>query len=327
MAAVSNPLNKSTGHIRKIDLLRDLEHIANLIEICFPIHLDRDGQTYVKQMRKAARDLRIMGWLSNLADLGGMKNSGFVWEQGGRIVGNLSLIPFTEKGQKIYLIANVAVHPDFRRQGIARRLTFHALQFLQSQGISSIWLQVKEDNPAAVDLYRSVGFVSQDVRTTWRFRPKDYLGTNRVHRVPVRIKRRSKRDWPQHQRWLENAYPPKIRWNLPVDFKRFSADSLQGIFNTLDGIKLRHWSVYSSGNCVGVVTWQKTNSYAHNLWFALDESVEAEVLAQTLDLISRHLPRRHPLSLDYPKGRCQDLFEAARFTHFRTLIWMKYNPK
>lgn len=61
------------------------------------------------------------------------KNSGFVWEENGQIIGNLSLIPSTKGGRRVVVIANVAVHPDHRRRGIAHELTQRALQTLRQQ--------------------------------------------------------------------------------------------------------------------------------------------------------------------------------------------------
>ena len=46
--------------IRKIDIACDLNPVADLIELCFPSHLDPDGKTDVNEMRKASRDMRLM---------------------------------------------------------------------------------------------------------------------------------------------------------------------------------------------------------------------------------------------------------------------------
>ena len=96
---------------------------------------------------------------------------GFVWQENGEIVGNISLIPFTTLSRKIVLIANVAVHPDFRRKGIARSLTVAALEQAQSNHIRSIWLQVRDTNESALNLYKSLGFVEKARRTTWTLLP------------------------------------------------------------------------------------------------------------------------------------------------------------
>ena len=76
----------NSRHIRKLDLSRDLDNVADLIEGCFPIHLDHDGQTYIKEMRKAARDMQLRGWLSKLVSMGSINASGFVCEKDEKII-------------------------------------------------------------------------------------------------------------------------------------------------------------------------------------------------------------------------------------------------
>ena len=55
-----------------------------------------------------------------------MPLTGYVWVEGERIVGNVSLIVFHHQRHKLNMVANVAVHPDFRHRGIARALTERA---------------------------------------------------------------------------------------------------------------------------------------------------------------------------------------------------------
>jgi len=160
-------------HIRRFDLTRDLDPVADLIELCFPIHLDPDGKAYIDEMRKIAWEMRLMGRLVGFSDQYPAKNSGFVWEENGQIIGNLSLIPSTKGGRRVVVIANVAVHPDHRRRGIAHELTQRALQTLRQQGETEAWLQVRDDNPPAIQLYRRSGFSEQALRTTWRICPRD----------------------------------------------------------------------------------------------------------------------------------------------------------
>ena len=309
-------------HIRRLDLSRDLDQVADLIEICFPIHKDQDGQTYVKEMRKAARDMRMMGWLTNLAEMGSQRASGFVWEQDGNIIGNLSLVPFQKDGRRIHLIANVAVHPDYRRQGIGRALTVHAISFLQRRGDKQTWLQVRDDNPGAIDLYRSVGFVDRFAPTTWRISPFEFTALPTPRFPELVIRRRKPADWKDQQQWLDFTYPHELRWNLPVDFRRFAPGFLQGLENFLDGVSLRHWTVVSEDKNLGTITWQKTKSFANNLWLAFPEEIENKVLPGALQMVLNRLAKRHPLSIDYPKGRASPDLRALGFENFRTLIWM-----
>jgi len=55
-------------------------------------------------------------------------------------------------------IATLAVHPDFRREGIAKRLLMVALQEAIQNGAHKAMLEVRANNETAQDLYRHFGF-------------------------------------------------------------------------------------------------------------------------------------------------------------------------
>ncbi len=55
-------------------------------------------------------------------------------------------------------IATLAVHPELRRQGIARKLLCAALKDAAEDGMLSALLEVRAGNEAAQDLYRKFGF-------------------------------------------------------------------------------------------------------------------------------------------------------------------------
>jgi len=55
-------------------------------------------------------------------------------------------------------VATLAVHPDYRRRGIARRLLAEALRFGVQQGARMATLEVRAGNLAAQGLYRQFGF-------------------------------------------------------------------------------------------------------------------------------------------------------------------------
>src|ERR1044072_6092134 len=104
-------------HMRPLNVLRDLSAVADLIELCFSPTIDNDGQRYLSDMRRASRDDSFLHWASRMTETASMPLMGYVWEQDGRIIGNASLIPFGDKGKRIYPNPNVATHPPSRRQG------------------------------------------------------------------------------------------------------------------------------------------------------------------------------------------------------------------
>jgi ribosomal-protein-alanine N-acetyltransferase len=55
-------------------------------------------------------------------------------------------------------IATIATYPDYRRQGIGRRLLSHALRRAMEEGARSSFLEVRESNLAAQEMYRQFGY-------------------------------------------------------------------------------------------------------------------------------------------------------------------------
>ena len=62
-------------------------------------------------------------------------------------------------------IATLATHPDFRRQGIGKNLLLHTLSFAKEEGAQSAFLEVREGNFAAIEMYRQFGFIENGRRS------------------------------------------------------------------------------------------------------------------------------------------------------------------
>ncbi|HEY7712914.1 MAG TPA: ribosomal protein S18-alanine N-acetyltransferase [Candidatus Binatia bacterium] len=61
-------------------------------------------------------------------------------------------------------IHNLAVHVDFRRRGIARRLLQSVVEEARRQSISRVMLEVRKSNLIAQKLYQQVGFTTTGIR-------------------------------------------------------------------------------------------------------------------------------------------------------------------
>ncbi len=62
-------------------------------------------------------------------------------------------------------IATIATHPDFRKQGIGEKLLSFVLQSAKDEGAVGSFLEVRESNSAALELYRKFGYVESGRRT------------------------------------------------------------------------------------------------------------------------------------------------------------------
>ena len=55
-------------------------------------------------------------------------------------------------------IFRLAVHPEWRRQGIGSRLVTECLRVARSRGVTAAVLEVRRSNTEAIELYRKFGF-------------------------------------------------------------------------------------------------------------------------------------------------------------------------
>lgn len=78
----------------------------------------------------------------------------WVAEVDGRIVGMIVNWLLVDEAH----VATIATHPDFRRRGIARTLLTHALRYMRDEGAVSSFLEVRESNTAAQEMYRKFGY-------------------------------------------------------------------------------------------------------------------------------------------------------------------------
>ena len=68
---------------------------------------------------------------------------------------------------------NIAVHPDYRRQGIGRDLVLALAEALQKKGIRGLMLEVRQSNAPAITLYEQLGFQQVGMRPNYYRNPKE----------------------------------------------------------------------------------------------------------------------------------------------------------
>ncbi len=307
------------SQLRPLNPRRDLCAVADLIELCFAETLDGDGKRYLQRMRQVAR--KGNNWFNSAAFQMSVTTEGFIWEENSQIIGNISLIPFANFGAPIYLIANVAVHPDARRRGIARALTDAALEWIQKRRVRSVWLQVRDDNLPAVNLYESAGFIERARRTTWTVQPGKLEG---VTLSGARIVSQKPRHWKLQRQWLRQNYPDDLFWYWPLRLGAFRPGLLTQMINFFTETRLRHWGVEKDGELFGLLSWRATTAYADQLWLATPPENEDVVLRAALPFIYWKERSRRPLSFDLPVGRAADTLQQFGFISSHTLVWMEY---
>lgn len=91
------------------------------------------------------------GFRATLETPGG---AGFVAEEDGALVGYV----LTLNAGRVAEVLNVAVAPEHRRRGLARRLVARAVGALEAEGVREMFLEVRESNAGALRLYEDAGF-------------------------------------------------------------------------------------------------------------------------------------------------------------------------
>jgi ribosomal protein S18 acetylase RimI-like enzyme len=325
MASVSLPAHPTTAsrHVRPLNVLRDLPRVADLIELCFATNMDSEGQSYIRQMRRASHDISFMRWASNAIESASLPLSGFVWEQDGRIIGNASLVPFRHKGRRIFLLANVATHPDHRRKGIARALTEQVMRQARQRGADEVWLHVREDNPGAVQMYSDLGFVERARRVTWRLRKEagsSLFRSNQAHGLPA-VTGRLPQFWPQQLIWLNQLHPEELSWYRSPNWHHLKPGLWSTFYRLFIELDLRQWAIQKNGKLQGVLVWIPAMQHMP-LWLACDPGADSLSITSLLLHAYRDLAYRPNLTLEHPAGLQEDAIQAAGFTISRTLIWM-----
>jgi len=70
-------------------------------------------------------------------------------------------------------VMNVAVHPDYRRQGIGEKLMLALTDTLREKGIKYLMLEVRQSNAPAIALYEKLGFTQVGLRPNYYRSPKE----------------------------------------------------------------------------------------------------------------------------------------------------------
>jgi GNAT superfamily N-acetyltransferase len=321
MASITVPTREDAHpHLRPLSILRDLPAVADLVELCFADTMDGEGRRYVQDMRRSGSDNAFLKWASRAAETTSLPLTGYVWEENGRIVGNASLVPFRHRGQRLYLIANVAVHPDHRRKGIARALTERALQHIRDKKINDIWLHVRDDNPSAIHLYQTLGFTERARRTTWKAATDSRIP---LLDTDIAITGRHPTYWATQRHWLSRLYPNLLAWHRNWNFNSLKPGLWTWLTLLFVDINIRQWAATRKDNLLATLAWIPEGR-GEGLFAGAGAGSDPEALTALLIRARRELYHLYPsISMDFPVSQFDDAIQSAGFKPARTLIWMQ----
>ncbi|MFW5941457.1 MAG: N-acetyltransferase family protein [Chloroflexota bacterium] len=327
-APISYPTRSQNGP-RPINLRKDIPQVLALLNAAFGPSLDAEGRHMLDRMSLAQQPWLVLQ-LRKMVD--GMV-PGFVWEESGKVVGNVSVLTSSVKGR--YLVANVAVHPDYRRRGIARMLMEEVIDLVESRGGRQILLQVKDDNLAAIRLYEGLEFVDVGHVTSW------YASHSKIRLLPIAASTHSPdqvgdlfirplrgAEWHTAWRLDQRSMPPDLNWPEPLPENAYKKSVWRWIENLFAGRKIESWIAEErQGSMVGLATIVSELGRVHSLSLRVHPQwrgqVERPLLAKLLRRLN-YLARRS-VRMDHPDDDriTGELLKEANFVPRRTLAVMR----
>ncbi len=149
--------------MRPLKLPQDLKVLAEIIPPSFQYpenpewsFAEDEIESTLNTLRSLKRFWPIISFIQKIYP--GLRNilRGFIWEEDGKPVGLVN--GQTRGNTDNWVIGNVAVLPEYRRRGIARKLVQAAIDMIAKEEGETIILDVINQNIPAYNLYKKLGF-------------------------------------------------------------------------------------------------------------------------------------------------------------------------
>lgn len=302
--------------LRPVQPRRDIGQIGKLIESAFAGQLDATGLRMVRDMRSLGR-AGWLGWLLARFLMPPFANPlGYVWEEDGHLVGNASLLPVDHYPER-WVLANVAVHADYRRRGIARKLVQSTLDLAHEVGAKKVVLQVRSGQVGARRLYEEQGFHTFGTRRSWT-RPPNLGKPGAPKGHPIRV--REAEDW--HAQWAlaKRVHPEGLIWPYPLSSGIFRPRRRRSSLGTSPK---PHWVWIEDGQLVASVSARYLRQRGYwRLVLIVAPEVRGHVEGPLLATCLADLPRLQGTVLDYADGIAIDPIRDLGFLSKESFTWM-----
>ncbi len=148
----------SFSGVRPLNPGRDLAQVALLLEEAFRQDLGAlHAWARIPILRNIGASLASTAFMPASTE----SLRGFVYEQDGRIIGNVTLTLDDSRAAR-WMISNVAVAEKYRRRGLARQLMQAAIDEARARNARWLILNVRPWNDGAQRLYQALGFETVD---------------------------------------------------------------------------------------------------------------------------------------------------------------------
>lgn len=305
------------------DPFRHLGPVTDLIAQVFAPELGPEARHVLRRMQRMARwgGLGLLLWG---AEAGGLGAPGFVWLEGGQVVGNVSLRRAASPGG--WMIGNVVVRPDRQRRGIGRALMEAALGEIEKGGGAWAGLEVREDNAAALRLYEGMGFepigasleLLRPAGRPWPAQPS----------LPFPLRRGRATDGGMLYRLAQEGLSRPQQEVLEVRPSAYRAGWEARLDAWLEGCCEGWWLAEEGGRPAGAV---RLSSRWPARWHQIEILVRRErlsdlgpgLVAAGISLLSRRRPWEVTTTLAGAREALEPAFNAAGFRRLRRLVQMR----
>ncbi len=304
--------------IRPFQLSTDLKQLADLLQNCFADSMDEDGERYITYLREFSQTVLFTKIAERNPEKYSLPSEGFVYEEKGKVVGNITLSPMKHGEDIVYLISNVGVLPQYREKGIANLLTKTALEYIECQGVKQVWLQVKQDNFVAIELYRKFQFQPFMTRTTWVGK-KSSIFLKKPEQFILR--KRKKEEWEIQKALLKRLYPGELTATYGFEIASLQPNLKNFVNNFLRGRITYHWAT-DIDQQPGYISYDLFPDQTYiNLWLAVPQNLEAQFIKVLIPAIQARL--FNEIRVNYPEKECADYFLAVGMQELNTLVWKR----
>lgn len=317
--------------VRPVNLRTDLRPLADLIELVFSDAMDSSGRSAIREMRFLSQmgfGLKLVARVNELA-LG--ISLGFVYIRSGELVGNVSVYPAnfpTDLGET-WILANVGVHPEHQRSGIAHELMLASLDMVRERGAARIILQVNCDNTPALRLYERHGFIYERAWRVWRrsgFYQAPFSRAEDIH-----ITRRRPGEWQAEYALAQLARPNSrggLGWLKPLHRAAFQPPLWKQLrdlvsLNNLERLVIRD---EAAGDILASCWLESAVSFGNiRAWLFASPQIDHQPYAQALlgNVVSRY--SRSTIVVEHPRDDdvVSELLKRHQFKVKRELWHMR----
>jgi ribosomal protein S18 acetylase RimI-like enzyme len=328
--ATQNPAQEANG-LRLVNLRTDLGQLADLIELAFASSMDSNGRAAVREMRTLSRGFGLLPGIQNLAQGMGL---GYVWIENGRLVGNVSTYPADGAGdlKNAWVIVNVAVHPDYQRQGIAGQLMQATMALIRSRGGTAALLQVDADNSTARRLYNRLGFFDERDWTTWRRNGLTARPPALESDPSIYITHPRSNEWQAEYKLATKLRPALmggLGWLRPLHVSQFRKSAWRRVVDWFSLKSEEHLVIRSEDEAdILASLWIENNfgSTTTHLTLLVDEDYEGVYDEALLNTVVRRFGGS-ALSLEHPTDRniTNALLRRYQFSPRREVVHMRWD--